>query len=180
MYAIEATDERLPWLSGVFEKRADAERYFAMIPEDLRRCQWIVEIQFSTYPFFIVEKCRPEKDGFHYLDANGVRAILKALTPVGNKDGERLIIYVVTEDFFASDAGTDNMGLLNHWHITNRELSRRQRGKVMSSLLKAPQRQQRALGGRQPGAGALRLTRSVLLKNKGSRLPEPFPSLIGA
>jgi len=137
MHAIEATDERLPWLSGVFEKRADAERYFAMIPEDLRRCQSIVEIQFSTYPFFIVEKCRPEKDGFHYLDANGVRAILKALTPVGNKDGERLIIYVITEDFFASDAGTDNMGLLNHWHITNRELSRRQRGKVMSSLLKA-------------------------------------------
>jgi hypothetical protein len=74
---------------------------------------------------------------FFIIDLRSLVHHAKALTPVGNKDRERLIIYAVTEDFFASDAGTDNMGLLNHWYITNRELSRRQRGKVMSNLLKA-------------------------------------------
>jgi hypothetical protein len=136
MYSIEAEDKRRPWISGIFKRRTAAERYFARIPAGLRRRQSLVEVPFSTYPFFIIEKCGSEKDGFQYLDAKGVRSAINALEVVGDKDAERIIIFFITKDFCSPEAGADDMGALDHEHITNRELSRRRRAYILRRVRK--------------------------------------------
>jgi len=127
MYAIEARKEKgKQWIFGIFKSRIDAERYFSTIPAGLRSRQSLKEIPFANYPFFVIEKCGPEKDGFQYLDFEGVKAALTALRPIGTGDTELIIIFVLTEDFFSPEAGTDYMGILDHYHITNQSLGRKQ------------------------------------------------------
>jgi hypothetical protein len=124
MYAIEATNEKgRRWISGFFEKQPDAEQYYSKIPAELRSRQYIREIPFSTYPFFVIENLI-ERGPFQYVDVMAVEAALAALPPGGTEDDELLIIFQITADFFSPEAGTDCMGLLHHEHITGDVASR--------------------------------------------------------
>jgi hypothetical protein len=133
MYAIEAKNEKdFRWISGIFKEHVDAEAYYLTIPTPLRSSQSLIEVPFSTYPFYLTED-----GGFQYLDIEGVKAKLEALEPVGNEDAILLNVYVVTEDFFSPIAGTDHMGALYHRHITDSSLGRKHRDAILRELLDA-------------------------------------------
>jgi len=119
MFVIEATNSRnWRWISGVFQHRANAQAYFDSIPESARPLQRIVEVRLAAYPLFIIEQ-----QGFEYGDLHFVKDKLRALVPAGNDDHAHFNVYVIREDFVPAKPGTDIMGILMHWHITDEYLA---------------------------------------------------------
>jgi hypothetical protein len=94
------------------------ERFLNLVPESVRALQRIVEIQITNYPIFIVED-----EGFQYGDLAFIQSVLKGLTPIGDEDHIHVNVYAVREDFAPDIPGTDYMGMLLHWHITDDSLA---------------------------------------------------------
>ena len=131
MYSIEATNPKdWKWIAGIFQTLTDAEGFLNLIPEPARALQRIVEIHTTNYPVFIVEN-----EGFQYGDLAFIQSVLKGLTPIGDEDHIHLNVYAVREDFAPDIPGSDYMGSLLHWHITDDSLAP-QRSKALYAELK--------------------------------------------
>jgi|GEM_PF-5868277 len=121
MFAIEATNSRKwRWIAGIFLQRTAAETFLQSALHAGRSELCIVDLPVQCYPVFIIEE-----RGFEYGDVNPVRAELASLVPRGNEDHIHMNVYAVREDFAPSKPGVDVMGLLLHWHITDRYLEPR-------------------------------------------------------
>src|SRR5262245_46152895 len=117
MYVIEATNpKKWHWISGVFERRAEADEYFLAIPEAKRKFQRIIDVPM-TFPFFVIEK-----RGFEYGDAGFVRQRLRELQPADDEDHVHFNVFAILREFRPSVPGADSMGELLHWHITDWDL----------------------------------------------------------
>jgi hypothetical protein len=115
MYVIEATNaKKWQWISGIFRNRAEAEVFFLSIPESARSFRRIIEIPVTRFPFFIIED-----RGFEYGGLAFVRERLKKLVPSGSENNVLLNVYAVRQEFRPPVPGTDKMGELDHWHVTN-------------------------------------------------------------
>jgi hypothetical protein len=86
------------------------------IPESARSFQRIIEIPVTRFPFFIIE----DRD-FEYGGLAFVAERLKKLSRVEvmTMSFERLRL---RQGFRPSVPGTDNMGELKHWHVTDSSL----------------------------------------------------------
>lgn len=119
MFVIEASNEKgARWISAICSERSPAEAFLTSVPDRVRATQKVVDVPHKAYPLFILEK-----GGFQYGDANFVRNSLATLTPSGSEDVVHMNIYVVREDFLPSNPGTDSMGNLFHWHVTDDDLA---------------------------------------------------------
>ena len=115
MFSIEATNtKKWRWIAGIFAHRATAEAFLLSVPEAARSMQRIVEFPVSSYPVFVIED-----GGFEYGDVNFVRAKLKGLVAHGDEDHIHMNLYAVQGDFAPARPGSDSMGGLLHWHITD-------------------------------------------------------------
>jgi hypothetical protein len=115
MFAIEATNaKKWRWVSGVFAHRTDAEYFLQSIPVADRPMQHIVKLPVNKYPVFIIED-----EKFEYGDINFVRAKIQSLVPDGDEDYIHMNVYALREDFAPAEPGSDSMGELLHWHITD-------------------------------------------------------------
>lgn len=118
IYLIEARDEKNGhWISGIFDNLATAETYLLSIPEADRVKQKLLKLPFTSYPFFVIED-----HDFEYGDVNFIKAKLKSLTPQGDEDYVHINIFAICADFSPPQPGTDSMGCLPHWHISDKEL----------------------------------------------------------
>lgn len=98
----------------VFSEHADAQSYFQSIPDEARSFQKIVELPEIKFPFFIIED-----HGFEYGGLPMVRDRLRETTPTGKDDEVFFNIYAIRSEFRPAVPGVDNMGDLQHWHITD-------------------------------------------------------------
>jgi len=115
MFSIEATNtKKWRWIAGIFAHRAAAEDFLLLVPETARSMQHIVELPVAKYPVFVIED-----RGFEYGDENFVSAKLQGLVVHGDEDHIHMNVYAVREDFVPARPGTDSMGSLLHWHITD-------------------------------------------------------------
>ncbi|WP_128003646.1 hypothetical protein [Piscinibacter defluvii] len=130
MFVIESTNAKgWRWLSGVFEHQQAAERELNSIAPEVRHFHRIVQTPTATFPLFIIED-----RGFAYVDINRVFCTLASTQPRGDDDHIHFNIYAVRREFKPSESGTDEMGLLLHWHITDTTL-RQPRARVFRKEL---------------------------------------------
>lgn len=118
MFAIEATNAKnWRWISGIFQHRSAAEAFLLSIPPEARTRQRIIALQVRHYPVFIIED-----KGFEYGGIDMVKGRLRNLVLSGDEDHIHMNIYAVREDFIPEKPGSDVMGGLLHWHITDETL----------------------------------------------------------
>ena len=130
MFIIESTNAKgWRWLSGVFVSRVEAESELAAIADDVRHYHRIVETVSHSFPIFILES-----RGFEYVNHKQVLEALAATHPRGDDDYIHFNVYAVRQVFRPSTAGTDEMGGLLHWHVTDNTL-RQPRARVFKAEL---------------------------------------------
>jgi hypothetical protein len=118
MFVIEANKQDLRrWISGIFRERADAEEYFARIPENLQCWQQLCEVPFADYPLYIIEA-----GGFRFVAFDELEATLRGIDKGDGSVEAYLIAYKIEEDFAPRRPGADVMGLLEHVHVDDRFL----------------------------------------------------------
>lgn len=116
MYVIEARDQKRHWISGIFESKGDLKEYISQIPEYLIDIQHIVELPFTNYPFYIIEKL-----GYKYLKKDEFLKYLDQFI-YDDTDEESVFFnfYFINSDYKPDRPGTDYMGILRHDHVTSR------------------------------------------------------------
>jgi hypothetical protein len=130
MFVIESTNAKgWRWLSGVFEHQESAEREVNSIASEARSFHRIVQAPTNSFPLFIIED-----RGFEYVDLERVLNTLASTRPCGDEDHIHFNIYAVRQEFNPSEPGSDEMGFLLHWHVTDTTL-RQPRAKVFRKEL---------------------------------------------
>ncbi|MFB6364331.1 hypothetical protein ACFCP7_09735 [Paenibacillus elgii] len=115
MYIIEAHNNIMAWISGIFQDEEAAMQYSDSIPDELKDYQRIISISTLNYPFYIVE----EGKTFRYLNHVDVEGLLDNINKLDDEDYVYFNLYFITEDYRPRKPGTDYMGILNHLHINN-------------------------------------------------------------
>ena len=119
MFVIEASNEKgSRWISAICSERSAAEAFLKSVPDRLRTAQKLVDVPHKAYPLFIIEN-----GGFQYGDANFIRNRLASLVPSGDEDTVHMNVYLIKGDYMPAQPGTDAMGNLFHWHITDDDLA---------------------------------------------------------
>jgi hypothetical protein len=117
MFVIEsARSDGKRWISGAFLHRENA--LVAVEAMALKPGTHVIqEVAHLTFPFFIIER-----QGFEYCTPVQAQAALNAIRSSGNPDHVHLNLYCVAAEYTPEVPGRDEMGRLQHWHISDREL----------------------------------------------------------
>ena len=123
MFVVQATDGFRRWISGAFHSRSAVDMYLSQIPKKQRSKQSIIDLAGLTYPLYI---CEDEK-GFHFLTEVEVITALKHYTNDLRHDDEDWCytnLYRIVGNWQPKLPGTDYMGSLPHYHVTNSTLEK--------------------------------------------------------
>jgi hypothetical protein len=130
--------ENKDFIEGVFAIANEAEEYLLNHP-DKDSCI-VKEIKSEQYPLFIIEPCRgkfiyfsTKVDLLNHLSAMEMSALEKhkKTTFYIGENGERetietkeqsFILYIIREPYVSTKINTDEMGMIEHYHINEDDL----------------------------------------------------------
>jgi hypothetical protein len=118
MYVIEIQNNQRRWISAIFQDEEAAKQYYESLSEGIKTISQIYAIPYSNYPIYLIEDKH-----FSFVSQQELRTRLQSISRVENNDWVYFNIYTITKDY-ASEAGRDRMGILEHSHVDNDYLTR--------------------------------------------------------
>jgi len=115
------TKKSLEYISGVFSSKKDSREYLANMDSDSREKTKIIEVK-KEYPFFLTE----DHLGFRFFSNKEIGyEIDKFIRDRSSEQKDHVYtnLYLLESDFIPKFAGTDQMGILPHYHVDDEILN---------------------------------------------------------
>lgn len=116
------SDPQADYISGIFKRREDAEKYLASIPESYRAKNRLQEIVQTNYPLYFIEEWDQPKSSSSKLQLITRRELAKKIATVpkvSDNDHVYFNYYRFMEDYQGIRPGQDCLGSTDHYHLTN-------------------------------------------------------------
>ena len=112
-------EEMVQGCDVILGNEEDAEKYFWLIPSDIRDGQIIKSVNFEKYPLYLVEA-----EEFRFTDLKGIHEAINKIQLIQDFKYIYINIYEIKKDFIPEKPGKDYMGNLRHVHVDNQYLER--------------------------------------------------------
>lgn len=120
---ITTAEQKRPYISGIFATEDAARKYLSIMPLRGANAHIVRPIEHNEYPLYITES----DEGFDFYDAKALKKILKSMEGGFYEHNEGFIcnVFTVTQDYEPATAGNDEMGKIEHIHLTEEDLGPR-------------------------------------------------------